>query len=196
MPFPCRAHAVPLRVYIVSFKFYLDSEAVFNLHKPWRARAMPRPCRSERDFSRPRHSAAGAWHGMCILASSVQRRHMGDLAAFGFFRVPRGIHTDHAAPMPFPLPRRAAKGLGCVFPTWFTQLDRVWFTRVIPCPCHAKTMQFWEWLLKATTQRGKGASWAWRGMCEIGNLPSFGFFRLPRGVQWRLLSEAYQFVKL
>jgi hypothetical protein len=60
MSFPC--HAVTLRVYIVSFPFYLHSAAVFDSHMPCRARAMPRPCRSECDFSRLRHSAAWAWH--------------------------------------------------------------------------------------------------------------------------------------
>jgi hypothetical protein len=55
---------------------------------PCRARAMPRPCRSESDFSRPRH---GHGHGMCELASAVQWRHVGDLPAFGFFRLPRGF---------------------------------------------------------------------------------------------------------
>jgi hypothetical protein len=32
------------------------------------------------------------WHGMCKFASAVQRRHMGDLPAFGFFRLPREFH--------------------------------------------------------------------------------------------------------
>jgi hypothetical protein len=89
MPFPC--HAVPLRVQIVSHPFDLHSAAVFDSHMPCRARAMPRPCLSESDFSRPRHSAAWAWHGMCDLASTVQRRHVGDLPAFVFFRLPRGV---------------------------------------------------------------------------------------------------------
>jgi hypothetical protein len=34
-----------------------------------------------------------------------------------------------------PLPCRAAKGLECVFPIWFTQCGRVWFT--LPCRAHA-----------------------------------------------------------
>jgi hypothetical protein len=50
---------------------------------------MPQPCRSESDFSRPWHSAAWAWHGW--VASAVQRRHVGDLPAFGFLRLPRGV---------------------------------------------------------------------------------------------------------
>jgi hypothetical protein len=34
-----------------------------------------------------------AWerHGICELASAVQRRHVDDLPAFGFFRLPCGI---------------------------------------------------------------------------------------------------------
>jgi hypothetical protein len=39
-----------------------------------------------------------------------------------------------------PLPRRAAKGLECVFPIWFTQCGRVWFTLATPCPCRAHAM--------------------------------------------------------
>ena len=44
--------------------------------------------------------------------------------------------------MPFPC--RAAKGLECVFPIWFTQCGRVWFTLAMPCPCHAPTMPFFS----------------------------------------------------
>jgi hypothetical protein len=34
-----------------------------------------------------------AWerHGMCELASAVQRRHVGDLPAFGLLLLPRGV---------------------------------------------------------------------------------------------------------
>jgi hypothetical protein len=55
----------------------------------------------------------------------------------------------HSVPFPcrahaFPLPSRAAKGLECVFPIWFTQYGRVWFTLCMPCPCHALTMPFFS----------------------------------------------------
>jgi hypothetical protein len=50
-----------------------------------------RPCRSESEFSRPRHSAAWAWHGMCGLVSTVRRRYVGYLSTFGFLRLPRGV---------------------------------------------------------------------------------------------------------
>ena len=46
----------------------------------------------------------------------------------------------HSVPLPF----RAAKGLECVFLIWFTQCGRVWFTLVMPCPCHAPTMPFFS----------------------------------------------------
>ena len=41
---------------------------------------------------------------------------------------------------------RAAKSLECVFPIWFTQCGRVWFTLAMPCPCpcHARTMPFFS----------------------------------------------------
>jgi hypothetical protein len=65
---------------------------------------------------------------------------------------------SHAAP----LPCRAAKGLDCVFPIWFTQCGCVWFTHAMPRPCHATTMPFWKRLLKVTAQRGMGLAWhAW-----------------------------------
>jgi hypothetical protein len=43
-----------------------------------------------------------------------------------------------------PLPCRAAKGLECVFPIWFTQRGRVWFTLAMPRPCPAPTMPFFS----------------------------------------------------
>jgi hypothetical protein len=73
MPFPC--HAVPLRVYNVSFPFDLHSAAVSDSHLPCRVHAML----TMSFFSRPRHSTA------------VERRPVGYLPAFGFFRQPRGF---------------------------------------------------------------------------------------------------------
>jgi hypothetical protein len=81
-----------------------------------------------------------------------------------------------------------------------------------PClihTCHAAPVQRHDHVLKATSQ-GHGtarhvAAWIWHVMIElasavqrrhVGDLPAFGFFRLPRGVPRRLLSEAYQSVKL
>ena len=46
------------------------------------------------------------------------------------------------------LPCRAAKGLECVSPIWFTQYCCVWFTHAIPRSDHAI-------LLKATAQHGR-----------------------------------------
>jgi hypothetical protein len=65
MSFPFRTHAVPLRVEIVSFPLVLNSSAGSGLHMPCCARAMPRPCRSESDISRPRtvqRRMGAAWH--------------------------------------------------------------------------------------------------------------------------------------
>jgi hypothetical protein len=71
MPFPSHADAAPLPCRAAkgldSFPFDLHSAAVFDSHMPCRTRAMPWPCRSESDFSRPRQSAAWAWHGTCEL---------------------------------------------------------------------------------------------------------------------------------
>ena len=51
----------------------------------------------------------------------------------------------HAHAVPMPCPCRATKSLECVFPIWFTQCGRVWFTLAMPCSDHAV-------LLKATAQ--------------------------------------------
>jgi len=81
-----------------------------------------------------------------------------------------------------PLPCRAAKSLECAFPIWFTQCGRVWFTLAMPHPCHALTMPFFSRPRHSTAVERR----------PVGYLPAFDFFRLPRGVPRRLLSEAYQ----
>ena len=52
----------------------------------------------------------------------------------------------------------------------------------MPRPCHARTMPFFSRPRHSTAV----------GKRPVGYLPAFGFFRLPRGVPRRLLSEAYQ----
>ena len=100
-----------------------------------------------------------------------------------------------------PCPCRVAKGLDCVFPIWFKQCSRVWFTHAMPMPrpYRAPTMLFWKRLLKATGQHSRGAACARHGMCElisavgrgpVRDLPRFGFFQLPRGDPRRLSSES------
>jgi len=81
-----------------------------------------------------------------------------------------------------PLPCRAANGLECVFPIWFTQCGSVWFTLALPRPCHALTMPFFSRPRHSTAVDRR----------PVGYLPAFGFFRILRGVPRRLLPEAYQ----
>ena len=81
-----------------------------------------------------------------------------------------------------PLPCSTAKGLECVFPIWFTQCGRVWFALAMPCPCRALTMPFFSRPRHSTAVKRQ----------PVGYLPAFGFFRLPHGVPWSLLSEAYR----
>jgi hypothetical protein len=69
-----------------------------------------------------------------------------------------------------------------VFPIWFTQCGRVWFTLSMPRPCSALTMPLFSRRRHSTAVETR----------PVGYLPAFGFFRLPRGVPRRLLSEAYQ----
>ena len=52
----------------------------------------------------------------------------------------------------------------------------------MPRPCHAPTMPFFSRPRHSTAVERR----------PVGYLPAFGFFRLPRGVPRRLLSEAYQ----
>ena len=73
------------------------------------------------------------------------------------------------------LPCRASKDLECVFPIWFTQCGRVWFTLAMPCSDHSV-------LLKATARPAPGgravalrrSAWsehgmgkAWHGMASV-----------------------------
>jgi hypothetical protein len=50
-----------------------------------------------------------------------------------------------------PLPCRAAEGLECVFPIWFTQCARVWFTLAMPRPCHPRPCSSFQ---------GHGTAWS------------------------------------
>ena len=90
--------------------------------------------------------------------------------------------TAKAVSHSMPRPCRAAKGLDCVFPIWFTQCGRVWFTLAMPRPCYAPPMPFFSRQRYSTSVERR----------PVGYLPAFGFFRLPRGVPRRLLSDAYQ----
>jgi hypothetical protein len=63
----------------VSFPFDLHSAAVSDTHLPCHTHAAPMPCSNHPFFSRPRHR------------TTVERRPVGYLPAFGFFRLPRGV---------------------------------------------------------------------------------------------------------
>jgi len=54
-----------------------------------------------------------------------------------------------------PLPCRAAKGLECVFPIWFTQCGLVWFTLAMPRPYHVLTMPFFPRPRHGTARHGR-----------------------------------------
>ena len=99
---------------------------------------------------------------ICILSSAGRSINIGK-GTVNLHWNSKGRFTQHAVPMQLPrrspcsayavpLPCRAAKGLECVFPIWFTQCGRFWFTFAMPCPCHAPTMPFF---LKATAQHDR-----------------------------------------
>jgi hypothetical protein len=90
-PLPCRSAKGLDYFFPIWFTQYGRVWFTYAMSFPCHSPAIPRPYRSESDLSRPRLSAAWERHGMCELASAVQRRHVGDLPAFGFFRLPRGV---------------------------------------------------------------------------------------------------------
>jgi hypothetical protein len=99
---------------------------------------------------------------------------------------------------------RPAKGLDCVFPIWFTQYAV--FGSHMPCRAHTAPMPCHDHAVLKATYQGHGTARHGHGMAcvklasafqrrHVGDLPAFGFFRLPRGVP-RRLSEAYQSIKV
>ena len=94
----------------------------------------------------------------------------------------------HSVPFPcrahaVPLPCLAANGLECVFPIWFTQCGRVWFTLAVPChamlrPCcssqgHSTARPSLDGRAVGKThskplaaRHGRGKTWARHAMCE------------------------------
>ena len=81
-----------------------------------------------------------------------------------------------------PLPCRAAKGLECVFPIWFTQCGLVWFTLAMPCPCHPRQCHF---------SQGHGTAWPSRESLWA-NCPCSASSGHHAELQ-EVLSKAYQF---
>jgi hypothetical protein len=94
MPRPCRATKA-FRLCLFHLIYIVRPCLIHTCYAmPMSALAMPRPCRSESELSRPRHSTTWhsmAWHGMCELASAVQRRHVGDLPPRS---ASSGYHTE------------------------------------------------------------------------------------------------------
>jgi hypothetical protein len=67
-----------------------------------------------------------------------------------------------------PLPCRAVNGLGCVFPIWFTQCDRVWFTLAMPCRAHAVLRPCRSESDFSKSRNGRGMGTAWHVWINIG----------------------------
>jgi hypothetical protein len=88
----------------------------------------------------------------------------------------QGLHFKRRFTHSMPCPCRAAKVLECLSHLIYT---------VRPClihTCHAAPMPFFSRPRHSTAVERR----------PEGQLPAFGFFRLPHGVPRRLLSEAYQ----
>jgi hypothetical protein len=101
----------------------------------------------------------------------------------------------HAVPLLWGI----SKGFDCVSHLIYT---------VLPClihTCHATPVPYYDRAVLKATSQGHGTVRHEHGMGElesavqrqhVGDLPAFGFLRIPRGVPRSLLSEAYQSVKL
>ena len=125
------------------------------------------------------NAAAAVFGVLCSVSSLRISGHLTSLALDGV-RHTLWQETEGRFTHSTPCPCRASKGLECVFPIWFTQCGRVWFTLAMPRPCHALAMTFFSRPRHSTAVERR----------PVGYLPAFGFFRLPRGVPRRLLSEA------
>jgi hypothetical protein len=120
----------------------------------------------------------------------------------------RLIHTYHAVPLPRPcrspaMPCRLRLRL-CLSNFIYTLRPCLIHTcHAWPMPCRAHAMQ--RPRRPEATSEGHSTTRHRCGMCEVvsavlrrhvGDLPTFGFFKLPRGVPRRLLKEAYESVKV
>jgi hypothetical protein len=68
-----------------------------------------------------------------------------------------------------PLPCRAAKGLECVFPIWFTQCGRVWFIKmwsVDQTRAHCVNQMGKTYSKHLAARHGRRTAWARHAMCE------------------------------
>ena len=71
------------------------------------------------------------------------------------------------------VPCRAAKGLECVFPIWFTQCGRVWFTFAMPRPCHPRPCRSSQGHSTAVERRPccavalRRTAWSEHGMANV-----------------------------
>ena len=96
----------------------------------------------------------------------------------------------HAAPMPCRWGFRT-----CLSHLIYTVRPCLIHTRhaiTMPRPCHALTMPFFSRPRHGTARHGTAQHSTAVERRPVSYLPAFGFFRLPRGVPRRFLSEAYQ----
>jgi hypothetical protein len=69
--------------------------------------------------------------------------------------------------MPFPC--RSTKGLDCVFPIWFTQFGRVWFTHAMPRPCRSHAVPRPYLSASGFLRPRHSAAWERHGMCDLAS---------------------------
>jgi hypothetical protein len=92
MSFPC--HAVPLRVWIVSFPLDLHSAAVFDSHMPCRTHAAPVPCHDHAVLKATSQSHGTARHGHGMACVKYHRPSRDGIWATCLLSVSFGYHAE------------------------------------------------------------------------------------------------------
>jgi hypothetical protein len=87
----CHSPSMPCRLWFRLCLYHLIYTVRPCLIHTCRAAPMPCHVRADLKATSQGHGTARHGHGVCELASAVQRQHMGDLPAFDFFRLPRGV---------------------------------------------------------------------------------------------------------
>jgi hypothetical protein len=154
----------------VSLRFVLSRDgSVGIMHKLREKRSRVRIRLGRRDFSFLQNdcTSSGAHSGLYSMGTRIKRP---------------GRKADHSPPCSFQfranshIACRAAKGLETGLHSAAVSDSH------LPCHAHAAPMPFFSRPRHSTAVERR----------PVGYLPAFGFFRLPRGVPRRLLSEAYQ----
>jgi hypothetical protein len=173
MPFPCRSPAMPFHWGFRLCLSYLIYTVRLCLIHPYHA--VPMPCHEYaflKATSQGHGRVVAGWrHGMCELASAVQRRRIGDLPAFGVFRgVPGSFFYQKQT------------NLRCSWPVWNKATFVIILVQWHVCLCNLQHKHYdnnlvkdncWKEIAGELQGSGRvvagsrqGKAWERHGMCE------------------------------